>query len=848
MPRESKPKSDMQAEYDFRNGVRGKYADRLRNNLVITAPTPGGPARANFDPKIIPSFEKRRHLKTLSEDDFRDLVVRPLFLRKGMQYGSDTCGTTEAGKDCLFWTVDSLGFRMLYVVQTKAGNITMSRNPSASLQEAITQLRTAMAATVPDISTKKRIKPNVGIFCVSGIINDHARSHIIDEVKEPNLRFIDADDLIPQVDELYPEYWHGIESERFPYLNGLHLRLLNASDVISLATILPEAQTASTVTDEGFAPLRLMRTFLKPKNVSGKVEQVPQIETISVNSLFHRAEAKILIIGEAGEGKSTILRRLAEILIKRAADTGTKLLIPILIRAIDVARTTMGLAEAAMENTSEFSTSGKPAFGVEHLTGGNVALLIDALDEVASEVLSNEILEKIDDFLAKYPTCRVVLTSRQQTFLQNLSQLASYEVFRIVPIGLKEASQIIQNAHRHQSLSKERSQEIVRHLEQVHGMDLNPLLVTVFLASSDSTRKDIPANITEIFAKFTEMMLGRWDTSKGLAQQYESNLKDLLLRKFSYELHFNRKTSFSREEASTFFKNELDQLGKTDAKIDTLIDEILIRSGLIRFLDDRYEFRHLLIQEFFAGRGIPSRDRLLSVLGDEWWRRAIIFYFGQNPQDSDGLLYLAEGFQPQDPTEMFTAAVTLGLATQACYFVKVPEKTDVIKWVIRCLASAHEASIEDANRLQGSHPLRNFIYHYLLGKDSVAADVVNDAGKFEDLWSDSSGSEGDLRKFWTIAGLLENCALDEAQKILKKFNPKDKQLLLAIHLGCFLIEQHRLVPAEDKRAARRMYQNIAPATVTLRRQLLKEVKSELLELRHGKIVSVSDVRSDASVL
>ena len=60
---------------------------------------------------------------------------------------------------------------------------------------------------------------------------------------------------------------------------------------------------------------------------------------------------------------------------------------------------------------------------------------------------------------------------------------------------------------------------------------MNRLLVTVFVATTDYSRKDIPANITELFKKYTEMMLGRWDASKGLAQQYQAPLKDFVLPK-----------------------------------------------------------------------------------------------------------------------------------------------------------------------------------------------------------------------------------------------------------------------------------------------------------------------------
>lgn len=107
------------------------------------------PARSSgIDPRAISLFRKQRHLQALTEDDFRDLVLRPLLLRKGFQDGRDTCGPTEQGKDCYFITHDKFDIRLIYAVQTKRGHITMSRKAKDNANEAVTQLRTALEAPI----------------------------------------------------------------------------------------------------------------------------------------------------------------------------------------------------------------------------------------------------------------------------------------------------------------------------------------------------------------------------------------------------------------------------------------------------------------------------------------------------------------------------------------------------------------------------------------------------------------------------------------------------------------------------------------------------------------------------
>jgi len=116
--------------------------------------------------------EKERFLAQMSEDDFREKVVRRLFKRLGLTDGRDLCGPTEHGKDALFFEADALGGRDLVVVQTKKGNLNLASNPSQNLYEAIAQLRTALKADYVCVKDKRRLFPIKVYLAASGIIND----------------------------------------------------------------------------------------------------------------------------------------------------------------------------------------------------------------------------------------------------------------------------------------------------------------------------------------------------------------------------------------------------------------------------------------------------------------------------------------------------------------------------------------------------------------------------------------------------------------------------------------------------------------------------------------------------
>ena len=774
----------------------------------------------------------------MSEDDFRDQLVRPLFIRKKLQHGAELCGADEAGKDCFFRESAPFGPDRIVVVQTKIGNLNMGAEPSRNVARASTQMLTALESTVQDLKQKTKRLPNSGYLCVSGKISDQAKQHIIDQVKSANLFFLDIDDLIPEVDENFPEFWHGIGAERIPYLKALENRLLNESEFSSLSALIKNSETDSPVSDNGFVPLRLSRSFLKPKKVNGRITQEPDFEELRIEALLPKEGVRFLIIGEAGSGKSTLLKRAAELLC-RAAMHDKSAPIPVFLKAINIASSKQTLAEDAFRTSESIAPNLVAAFSTADMASGSVFILIDALDEIGSQISLDAFLAKLAVFNSEFPKCRVILTSRNYSYISKNLSLAGYSKYNVAPIGLKEASKIIANLGKKKLFEKEKGTEIMRQLESIHGFELNPLVVTVFAASADSGRKDIPCNITELFAKFTELLLGRWDSDKGLSQQYESGLKSLLLERVAYKMHVAKKTRLPCDEFREMISEELEELGHKSAKIDILMEEIIDRSSLLREFDGFTEFTHLLIQEFFAGKAIKDDTQLISLAKDEWWKRPIVFYFGNNPDNAGALHRLCRTDIAPTSSELFNLSTLLGLATQACYFVKVRDKCKIIDWVIRALAMSTMDLLKENKAAK--FPIHDFLFAYLSARDSVGADCTVDLHQ-----ESEAGDEADeLEEFWLIVGLMEPGHLTEALERLKLLKAKHPLPFVALHMGAFLIEHVRGVSKEKKNVARQLREYVEPRAVPLFKNALKEYKSALLEIQKGVVIELNE--NDVSV-
>lgn len=791
----------------------------------------------SLNPKSISQSQKERFLLRMSENQLRDEVVTPLFLRQGLKDAEGLFQPLKNRKASIFSSVDKLGIEDLYVAVYQVGNLNLASKSKENLSKALEQIKAVLQDRLVSIQTKQKKSPTKVLFCANGKINDHAKAEITKEIDSLRVVFLDSSELIPKIDEIFPELWFGIEAEIAPYFRKLKQLLQESNESLSITDIIPKGKGSGAVTEDAYIQLHLYRTTLKLRKEKGQIVQEPDFQQIPVAGILKKRARRILIIGEAGYGKSTAIKRLAYVLVAQGISLERQLNIPILLRAIDILdNSNSSLVQICAEETQKISGASKPSFSTPDLLNGRVLVFVDALDELGDDNCRATVINLINQFHELYPKCQIVVTSRDYSFTKTLVGLKQFEAYRISPINYQQAQKIITTFQRANNLPGERAREVLRRLQKIHGVELTPLLVTVFAAISDYTRQDIPANITELFKKYTEMMLGRWDASKGLAHQYHAPLKDFILTRIAFEMHRRESTRISLSEFEAITQTELTIRGHV-ADIPRLADEMLYRSGLFRVIDGWVEFRHFLIQEFFAGRGAPSLEFLKSVVTEEWWQRAIVFYFGENPSDGKGLDEVRRSLLLHPAKELFQSARTLGLALQACYLVELNDKVEVYRWVVEGLAGAKDSFVEESSEFQ-SYPLRTFIFYYLLGRDSVALSVLESRlSEIIEPWNEIglTKAEKDLRMFWVITGLIESGALAKAEELLEDFHPSDDRLLLGIHMECFLIQHLKNGTPEQLRVAKKITDSLDEHILNAKGKLLKELKTQLLELRQGEL-------------
>lgn len=788
---------------------------------------------------------KQKFLENLSEDGFRDKVVRPLLLRLGYRDGRDLCGPEEEGKDALFYEVDKFGKEQYVAVQTKIGNVTMAGDPTKNLLTIETQLRTAIETSYALPSSRKKIAPYKAILVASGRINQRARHEIVENRLDSRIEFLDRDDLIELLDEKFPEIWLGLERAVSPYFSAIRRIALGDTNGIDVGNNAALKQFLyGPFASDGYIELNLIYFESCSSQIKGVISQRTEIKDLKASDLLNTSDQKILVDGDPGSGKSTLFLRLALNLAELGVSSKRHYKIPIILRAKDICDLmAVEILESAAEFTRKITNLDSSAFGLEDVQEGRVLLLVDALDEVGEFKKREFLISQLDSLCEEYSKLKVLVSTRPTTSITEIVGIRSYRKYSISPISWRQASKLFNSMTTGRQLSEPEAMEFVRSLEQVYGLELNPLLLSVFSATSEYDRRDIPANITELFKKFTELLLGRWDEQKGLKQQHQAPLKDFLVQRLAFQMHFRGETAVDLSDIQTLFAEELQRRGYSANQLESVMEELISRSGLFRRVNTRVEFRHHLLQEFFAGRALGSVADVKEFLASDWWRRPIVFFFGDNPDKLDDLLDVATSLPYLDSESIWNSAITIGLATQACYLSDVEDKLMLWKWV----ASALGANLQSVVELQSEYeeyPLVSFITAYVIARDAVS--LTNLRSCIEQVRTEISNSslddaEKERSTFWLLVALIEIGAISECKELIEEFNPRDRRLLLALDLGCHLASRVKASTQKVSKDFKEVERSLQKKIPDLSKQAFDEFGSLLVEMRKGKLTPIPDL-------
>ncbi len=462
-------------------------------------------------------------------------------------------------------------------------------------------------------------------------VTHNAKEKIWETYNGQKIKFLDIDCLAKLVDKHIPGWFGNIDIRDSDFLANERMNAIKFESITSLLT-------------ENQAELYL------PQNIVTKeIDEFGHYTSSKPIDIYSTIEQNTVIFLEAamGGGKSKLMLNI----IKHYCDNlvyAEKKIMPF------------------YKSCRDFLN---PDFNIEHyldeiISNNNLKddseriflLIFDGLDEVerSSDFVSEKVSETIS--FAKNKEIKILLTSRVVKD-KNLEACLTEKSTRLElqPLNLASIMKFIDKISVNTNIET-RLVEDLKKSNLFRELPRTPISAILLATILKDNIDELPSSITELYAQYTELALGRWDVNKGLTNQKEFEAGRIIISNIATYFMDNQLSVISQREALNFF---VDYLSQRNLQIDAelLMEKLTSRSGIV-FLDTRektFGFKHRsFLQFFYAVRlNLKSSIELNAVIFHPYWVTSYFFLFGLKKDCPELLDQLMELEPPSGSEEGF---------------------------------------------------------------------------------------------------------------------------------------------------------------------------------------------------
>jgi hypothetical protein len=408
----------------------------------------------------------------------------------------------------------------------------------------------------------------------NGKITGNSKDLIENEFQNLNITFLPQHKLRKIFDKYYPEFWRNI-----PHEIGLKL------DQIKVSVQNLDSQMSLLPADEG--DFYVPQTIRRERKIEGRDDPKAWVKASEKIDLIEICKRKkmILIEGGYGYGKSKLLRKMVDDL----SDVNSferHSIIPHYAKFWSFAD------ESNSDPESFLSTRGFD----DDLFRGQVrhVIFLDSLDETKNtpEEQADALDQLLKNLSDRSDVCVVVATRPVSATVKGALVAGKSEFLQLSPLSFRQVIRFVEKIcstieGQNKVIADLKSSDLYRELPR------SPISAILLGKVLSQNANDIPSNLTELYSKYLEYAMGRWDQKKGLRTEREyKTLSNILIRLSSYFFE-NALTEISEDECKDFFKSHV--AGRnTELDGEVLFDQCLDRSDILTKnpFDGTISFKH----------------------------------------------------------------------------------------------------------------------------------------------------------------------------------------------------------------------------------------------------------------
>ncbi|MFZ3127971.1 MAG: NACHT domain-containing protein, partial [Rhodoferax sp.] len=343
-------------------------------------------------------------------------------------------------------------------------------------------------------------------------ISHNAKQRIEEKFKTRKIHFFESDWLVTQIDRHAPHFWEEIDGAVGQYLARLDKRL----DVISAQTAIATSPQVSSLQMEVDVEEVESDRYLQARKPSK-----PRLVNLKDEVLSNKIS---IVEAEMGYGKSHLARRLGTYFSSVATFKST-LALPVYASFKSYADSDKSLDDFLDGHV------GRDCLDHVKSTGGKILLILDGVDEASSdqEICKVKATKLIKD-VRNDPILSLVLTSRPWKALGEIAaEHGGVKKYRIRPLSVGKIITYLRQVLETMKMPARLVNDLANS-GLFRQLPHNPIAATLLANIVKQEKYELPSNLTELYAKTVELMLGRWDERREISTEKQYKATERLAR------------------------------------------------------------------------------------------------------------------------------------------------------------------------------------------------------------------------------------------------------------------------------------------------------------------------------
>lgn len=519
-----------------------------------------------------------------------------------------THGPNEMGADFVLARPDPTFGEESYIgLIVKAGDI------KQDFSDVSRQIEECAVERFFDNGKKKIYLNEIWVIC-NGSISNNAEKKIYENYKSKNIKFIDLQKLALWIDKHYSNFWDEISAELSDYFEKIIKEINQLESAHSITNNIPILEIESKLIE------------IKKKKFNNRNQIRLKKESPLTLSQVLKTENFIIIEGGMGTGKSTLFRRY----IKSLAINDTfqkERILPALIHFKDISDNILLGIQQKIDFLNTIFTDTSDV---------NKYIFIDGLDEIQDNSSFFGNISALREIVFNNKNTKIIFGSRPVWDIEDEDILfKNLKRYSISPLSTEQLYKVVEFTC--SELNKSISDRLIRDLNRsentlLRTLPKTPMSAILLARVLSSDIKELPQTLPELYSKYVELSLGRWDVTRGLMAEREYPIIAKFLGNLAIYMLDNQLHEIALSEIKDLLKSYV-SVREGLPSADELLSKILQRTEIVNINKSKqtFMFRHKSFTEYLYALSKKDEFGKNAEIGnpfDVYWLGVEYFYLG----------------------------------------------------------------------------------------------------------------------------------------------------------------------------------------------------------------------------